>query len=71
MTNEDTDPLSQIRVALEEQLEMLPPDEEDASIVRSAHHVLDAWPLSKALQMMAIILMRGYIGSDDRMKYLS
>lgn len=71
MTNEDTDPLNQIRVALEEQLEMLPPDEEDADILKSALHVLDAWPLSKALQMMAIVLMRGYIGSDDRMKYLS
>jgi hypothetical protein len=71
MTNDDTDLLGQIRVALEEQLETLPPDEEDANIVRSALYALDAWPLSKALQMMAIILMRGYIGSDNRMKYLS
>jgi hypothetical protein len=71
MTNEDTDPLGQIRVALEEQLAMLPPDEEAADIVRSALHALDEWPVEKSLRMMANILLRGYIGLDERNKYLS
>jgi hypothetical protein len=71
MTNDDPDPLSQIRDALEKLLDKLSLDHEEADLIRWVHSMFDVVPPEKVLEMMANILLRGFSGLDDRTKYLS
>lgn len=71
MTNDDPEPLSQIRDVLEKLLDELSIDREEADLIRWVHSMLEVVPPEKVLEMMANILLRGYIGLDNRTKYIS